>query len=99
MRGCVSCREMERREKVEEARRETERILAEQEAEVAKRKVSTVREGAQRCAQQQGYHQHMPSSGGGSVWTSTLAVGLITIAGSCMGLRLCLMLTNLKPVT
>lgn len=90
---------MERREKVEEARRETERILAEQEAEVAKRKVSTVREDAQRCAQQQGYHQHMPSSGGGSVWTSTLAVGLITIAGSCMGLRLCLMLTNLKPVT
>jgi hypothetical protein len=32
-------REMERREKVEEARRETERILAEQEAEVACRKV------------------------------------------------------------
>jgi hypothetical protein len=30
---------MERREKVEEARRETERILAEQEAEVARRKV------------------------------------------------------------
>lgn len=36
---CV-CREKERREKVEEARRETERILAEQEAEVARRKVS-----------------------------------------------------------
>lgn len=34
-----ACREMERREKVEEARRETERILAEQEAEVARRKV------------------------------------------------------------
>lgn len=33
------CREMERREKVEEARRETERILAAQEAEVAARKV------------------------------------------------------------
>lgn len=58
MRGCVSCREMERREKVEEARRETERILAEQEAEVAKRKVSTVGEGAQRCAQQQGSSAH-----------------------------------------
>jgi hypothetical protein len=35
------CREMERREKVEEARRETEGILAEQEAEVARRKVRT----------------------------------------------------------
>jgi hypothetical protein len=35
----VSCREMERREKVEEARRETERMLAAQEAEVAARKV------------------------------------------------------------
>jgi hypothetical protein len=33
------CREMERREKVEEARRETERILAAQEAEVQARKV------------------------------------------------------------
>jgi hypothetical protein len=32
-------REMDRREKVEEARRETERILAAQEAEVAARKV------------------------------------------------------------
>jgi hypothetical protein len=31
---------MERREKVEEARRETERILAAQEAEVAARKVT-----------------------------------------------------------
>lgn len=39
------CREMERREKVEEARRETERILAEQEAEVARRKVC----GGSRC--------------------------------------------------
>lgn len=39
--ACVcACREKERREKVEEARRETERILAEQEAEVARRKVS-----------------------------------------------------------
>lgn len=33
------CREMERREKVEEARKETERILTAQEAEVAARKV------------------------------------------------------------
>lgn len=33
------CREMERREKVDEARRETDRILAEQEAEVQARKV------------------------------------------------------------
>lgn len=32
-------REMERREKVDEARKETERILAAQEAEVADRKV------------------------------------------------------------
>lgn len=35
-------REMERREKVEEARRETERILAEQEADVARRKVGGI---------------------------------------------------------
>lgn len=37
----VACREEERRAKVEEARRETERILAEQEAEVARRKVGS----------------------------------------------------------
>jgi hypothetical protein len=39
-------REMERREKVEEARRETERILAAQEAEVAARKVRLARRPA-----------------------------------------------------
>jgi len=40
---CIAhCREMERREKVDEARRATERILAQQEAEVKARKVRGV---------------------------------------------------------
>jgi hypothetical protein len=55
---------MERREKVEEARRETERILAEQEAEVARRKVrNTAQDSTAGSARQQHLHAHMQQAG------------------------------------
>jgi len=51
---------MERREKVEEARRETERILAEQEAEVARRKVC----GGSRCCDSHVLQQRLATAKG-----------------------------------